>query len=282
MSGPALGRSSIRDPSLRHPARPGTPFRRPSQTAAEDSQANQASLACLPITGPPTTRTECVCSARNRFSRGPHALEQCWPNRHSGEIPDAGGITWGAVQRALREGKCGLPGGSTIHRLLAARRHARRLTYVPRLSEEQILEWADEHYRRFHKWPKVLSGSIFGAESEAWHRVDMALRCGLRGLRGGSSLACLLAEKRGKRNSRTAPPLLEERLLSWADAFYQRSGKWPNTDSGPIAEAPADSALRAGIRGLPGGSSLFQLLARERSVENDRSLRLRRVNSSVK
>jgi hypothetical protein len=207
-----------------------------------------------------------------------HVRESCWPTRHSGVVPDAGGITWGAVDQALREGTCGLPGGFTIRRLLAAKRHVPRPARTPRLTEEQILEWADEHYRRFHKWPKVLSGSVFGAEAEAWHRIDTALRLGLRGLPGGSSVACLLAERRGVRNPKDPPPLAEETILAWADAFYERSGTWPNADSGPIAEAPGDTwcgvdnALRAGRRGLAGGSSLFRLLAeRSRAVGNERA-----------
>jgi hypothetical protein len=201
-----------------------------------------------------------------------HARTNSWPTRESGAIPDAGGITWYAVEQALKHGTCGLRRGLTIRRLVASEREVRRPPRVPPLTEEQILAWADEHYRRFRKWPKVLSGSIFGAASEAWHRIDTSLRLGLRGLPGGSSLACLLEDKRGVRNPKTVPRLRAAEILAWADAWHERTGTWPNADSGPIAESPGDtwravdSALSSGRRGLPGRSSLFRLLARRRGA----------------
>ncbi|HEV3079306.1 MAG TPA: hypothetical protein VGY66_05980 [Gemmataceae bacterium] len=55
-------------------------------------------------------------------------------------------------------------------------------------------------------------------------------------------------------------------------SHHQRTGRWPSAKSGPILEAPAenwskvDAALRDGLRGLPGGSTLAQLLTRERAA----------------
>jgi hypothetical protein len=55
-------------------------------------------------------------------------------------------------------------------------------------------------------------------------------------------------------------------VLSWADIHVRKTGKWPNRDSGPIEGSGGetwhgvDTALKAGRRGLPGGSSLVQLL----------------------
>jgi hypothetical protein len=66
---------------------------------------------------------------------------------------------------------------------------------------------------------------------------------------------------------RRQPPPTVEQILAWADAHRGRTGKWPNANSGPVADAPGedwgdiDIALYAGHRRLPGGSSLFQLLA---------------------
>ena len=110
----------------------------------------------------------------------------------------------------------------------------------------------------------------------------------MRGLPGGSSLACLLAQRRGVRNPRTAPPLSEARVLAWADTFHDRTGTWPNADSGPIAEAPGetwcavDNALCAGRRGLSGGSSLSQLLMREWGVGNHGRVQRREAAGSAK
>jgi hypothetical protein len=93
---------------------------------------------------------------------------------------------------------------------------------------------------------------------------------GWRGLHSGSSLARLLDQYGKKRNRAALPRLSLKKILSWADAHFRRRGVWPNLNSGPVADAPGercdliDNALRAGCRGLPGGSSLYRLLARKR------------------
>jgi hypothetical protein len=100
--------------------------------------------------------------------------------------------------------------------------------------------------------------------------IDEALLHGWRGLRGGSSLARLLDQYGKKRNRAALPRLSYKKILSWADAHFQRYGSWPNTTSGAVEDAPderwdlIDDALRAGCRGFPGGSTLLRLLARER------------------
>jgi hypothetical protein len=56
-------------------------------------------------------------------------------------------------------------------------------------------------------------------------------------------------------------------ILSWAAAHRERTGQWPTTRSGPIAEAPGRTwaslnvALCRGSLGLPGELSLAALLA---------------------
>jgi hypothetical protein len=87
----------------------------------------------------------------------------------------------------------------------------------------------------------------------------MALRKGLRGLPGGSSLAQLLAERRAVRNLSTLPDLAVESILAWADAFHQRQGTWPHVNSG---------AIRGFGRNLRGGSSQARLLAQHRRRRN--------------
>src|SRR5262249_10741738 len=61
----------------------------------------------------------------------------------------------------------------------------------------QILGWADAFQERTGRWPNLYSGKIWTQRTDNWRRVDSALRLGLRGLPGGSSLARLLAEQRG-------------------------------------------------------------------------------------
>jgi hypothetical protein len=62
------------------------------------------------------------------------------------------------------------------------------------------------------------------------------------------------------------PKLTLRQILAWADAHQARTGRWPQSNSGPVRDGLADNwrsvenTLRLGLRGLPGGSSLAQLL----------------------
>jgi hypothetical protein len=130
----------------------------------------------------------------------------------------------------------------------------------------QILAWADDWFERTGGWPHATSGPIPETLDETWGSVDRGLRRATRGVHPPTSLARLLAEHRGVRNPRGLPPFTVEQILAWADAYHQASGAWPSGKSGPIAQAPGetwgavDAALREGARGLPGGSSLAQVL----------------------
>src|SRR5262249_38261329 len=118
------------------------------------------------------------------------------------------------------------------------------------------------------------AGGFAGAVGEPRRRVGTALRYGLRGLPGGSSLARLLAERRGVRNHMALPPLTEARVLAWADAWRAAHGRWPGRYDGPAAAGETwpgiNYALREGGRGLPGGSSLAELLCRRRGRRHHR------------
>jgi hypothetical protein len=160
--------------------------------------------------------------------------------------------------------------------LLGAERGVRNTQDVPRLTQRQILAWADAHRRRTGDWPADVSGPITDAPGEIWHNVDAALRQGLRGLKAGSSFARLLAAHRGRRNIHGLPNLSKKQILRWADMHFQRTGSWPHRGSGPIAEAPGENwrdlgqFLHKSGRGLPGGSSVGRLLAAKRGARPNR------------
>jgi len=149
-----------------------------------------------------------------------------------------------------------------------------------KLRAEQILAWADTYYQQTGSWPTMRSGRVPGLKEETWKAVDSALRDGLRGMSRGSSLARLLAERRGVRNRLNAPHLTRDQILRWAETYHRAMERWPSSNSGPIAQAPGetwkgvDLALRHGYRGLPRGPSLAKLLADERKVRNRRNLPL--------
>lgn len=205
-----------------------------------------------------------------------HARTGRWPrkDKDTGPIPEAPDENWRAIDQGLLVGVRGLPGGSSLARLLAADRGVRNPAAVPRLEHWEILIWADNHFDRTGRWPTGTSGAVPEAPGETWAAVDAALVAGTRGLPGSESLARLLARRRGHRNVADLPPLTPELILVWADAHHARTGEWPNRSSGPVADAPGEtwqgivSALHNGCRGLPGGSSLARLLDAERGVAN--------------
>jgi hypothetical protein len=197
-----------------------------------------------------------------------------WPNLNSGRITGTLDETWRRVDSALRIGLRGLPGGSSLARLLAERRGVRNLSCLPRLTNKQILAWADAHYKHTGAWPISESGPIPGTTGETWKAIDHALRLGMRSLPAESSLSRLLAKRRGVRNIQALPRLTLEQVLSWADAHHDRTGTWPTSDSGSIPGASGETwsavnaALQKGRRGFPGQSSLAQVLAKARGVRN--------------
>src|SRR5438552_17302975 len=150
----------------------------------------------------------------------------------------------------------------------------------PEFNIEEILAWADAHHASTGQWPRKDSGIIREAPREQWRSVDNALRFGLRSLEPGSSLARLLDTHRGVRNRKNLPRLTPIQILAWADLHYARTESWPTAHSGPIPDAPGETwmavevALAKGLRGLPGGSSLPQLLDKHRQVRNKRDLPL--------
>jgi hypothetical protein len=197
-----------------------------------------------------------------------------WPRTDTGPVIDSPGDVWITLDASLNEGRRGLPGGSSLAQLLQQRRGVRYHLGLPKFTAGQILRWAKAHRRQTGRWPRVQDGPIADAPDETWLAVDTALREGLRGLPGGSSLAQLMAERLGVRNKASPPRLTLTRILAWADAYHRRTGRWPGQASGPIHDAPGETwaaverSLQGGQRGLPGGSSIAQLLAARRGVRN--------------
>ncbi len=209
-----------------------------------------------------------------------HAREGRWPGCGSGEIPEATGETWVHVDAALRQGRRDLPGGSSLARLLAERKGKRSSSRVPELTIPQVLAWADAHHTRTGRWPTSASGLISDSGGVYWFNVDNFLKRKAGGVRQGElSLYRLLSRERGMVRH---PPLREEQVLGWADAFYTREGQWPAIQSGPIPEAPEETwaavhmALLTGGRGFAGGSSLAKLLFERRGAPVRRGSCVRR------
>jgi hypothetical protein len=217
----------------------------------------------------PELTIECILA----WADGYHAAEGTWPTHESGRVQGTTRETWQNVDRILREGGKGLPGGQTLARLLVAHRGARFKGCLPRLRVEQILAWADAHRATHGQWPKAGSGPVVGVPGESWDNIDRNLKEGFRGLSGGTKLSWLLAEHRGAPARFPSPRLTVEQILAWADAHREATGKWPTRGSGKVAGTDEDwsnvcDALHRGNRGLPKSGSLSELLSRERQARS--------------
>jgi hypothetical protein len=210
-----------------------------------------------------------------------HAATGRLPHSRAGEIPNTGGVRWRMVDAALRTGLGYTREPVPLLQLLIDAN--RPLARAP-VTHTQIVFWAKAHHARTGEWPRADSGAIPEAPGETWQGINSALRDGSRCLHNSSSLARLLRRVRraatfahalrsqGPDGSLPRPPaggpLFVDDILNWVSAYRARTGRWPNTRSGPIPELPGETwrsvemALKGGTRGLPNGWSLRLLRAR--------------------
>ncbi len=199
-----------------------------------------------------------------------HKAHGCWPKASSGRVVGASINTWSNINSLLKSGRRGLPGGSSLIRLLAEHRGRPDGNRFPALTVEQILTWADDYQKTHGCWPNVKSGRVSGAPSNTWRSINSLLKSGRRGLPRGSSLVRLLAEHRGRPMGNRLPPLTVEQILAWADDHHEAQGCWPAPSWSRVAGAPTNiwnninTKLSVGGRGLPGGTTLVRLLAQYR------------------
>ena len=90
---------------------------------------------------PPLTEKQILAWADAHFARTGH-----WPRANAGPVPEAPGETWGGIDQSLYRGYRGLPGESSLDRLLRRRRGKGRLRRP--LTEAQVLAWADAYRAR--------------------------------------------------------------------------------------------------------------------------------------
>jgi len=238
----------------------GVPRSRPSRSTRPTHRLRRTptrSRERRPEAGDLTIET--ILAWANRF----HAKTGKWPRTSSGRIAGRR-ETWEAIDLALRKGLQGLPGGSSLSMLLHGPRNLRRRK--PLLTADVIFGWAEDHFRRTGRWPRMVDGPVASAPGETWKKVNEALWEGFRGLEGGSSLKLLLRSRGITYDDQARPVLQPKQVLDWAKAFHREQGTWPFKKSGPIRDAPGetweaiDRALKQGARGLPRTRSLRHFL----------------------
>ncbi len=213
-----------------------------------------------------------------------HRKHDAWPRTSSGPIPGTNGDTWSKISAALEVGVRGLPGGTTLLKFLQSMGADARRKFRNRLEPRQILVWADAYFEEHQAWPYWNSGPIPDSDGETWSKINVALRYGVRGLPGRSSLSRFLIEHRkvevvnSHRPHRSSKPKLAvDQIRTWAAAHKSRTGQWPHLGAGSVPGAPdftwqqIDSALRHGSLGLPGGSSLARLFGRKQHQRRRRT-----------
>ena len=225
----------------------------------------------MAVRGPRLTITQILA-----WADAHHRRTGRWPSAGAGRIAGAG-ITWAAVESALARGHRGLPGGSSLSKVLDTyRRRPTRPRH--RLTRKKILEWADEHCERTGRWPSARSGRVRAAPGERWDHIEGALRRGSRGLHDGSSLARLLVERRNKARHTNRPPRSPQEILALADEHFRRTGRWPTRMSGRVVGAPGetwlaiDKAMKRSGAEVRGFSSLAHLLTECRGTRSARYL----------
>jgi hypothetical protein len=189
-----------------------------------------------------------------------------WPHFKS-KLPVPGGLftSWNALNQALSVGRFGLPGGSSLAKVVESVKEEHGLS--DKLTLHKVRCWILAHHARAGVWPNVKSGLI-GAEDAngmSWVNLDDALSRGLRGLEGGSSLAKVVREVR----SDFGDPyeLTTSTIKLWMQNEFIATGSWRFPDDGPVHSPGASistwrivrAALYDGTRGLPKRTSFAQL-----------------------
>lgn len=190
-----------------------------------------------------------------------------WPKATSGPVPAEPTTTWAQISMALRMGHRGLKGGLSLPQLLRSKRGTRNRMDLPPLTYGIIYQWIDAHFERTGRCPDWSSPEkIPGTEGESWRTVEYALREGTRGLSGGESVRHLLRDYATRRPGLPTTPLKKDEILGWAECHHKQFRRWPVRYSGPVRGVAGenwlaiDLALKLGLRGLPHGSSLNQLI----------------------
>ena len=90
----------------------GSSAKEPKERAKRDAHGE---VLCMAIT--PDGETLATGTAQEHLRR-----TSSWPNEDSGPVAAAAGETWSAIDLALRYGHRGLPGNSSLARLVGQRR----------------------------------------------------------------------------------------------------------------------------------------------------------------
>lgn len=156
-----------------------------------------------------------------------HARHGRWPMRDSGPVAGVRNLSWATVNRALRDGRPNLQGGSTLSKTLRTYRGTNDARGHRQLSIELVLKWAKRHHARTGRWPVTMSGPVLHKPDENWAAIDVAMRNARRGFPRKMSLSQLLSREFG-------------------DAYYRDVGTRRNKSTGPRLRSISVSRAKGG------------------------------------
>ncbi len=162
------------------------------------------------------------------------------------------------------------------------RKYADKILGRTPLTVQMVQTWGDNYLGEFEVHPKPQDGGLHLPKGEDWAKIHYAFTKGKRGLPrmpGG------LPEFFGYNK----PVLTETIILKWADRCHELTGEYPSERTGKSWQNLDDTrtseevglpsneswngvnlALSRSLRGLPGGSSLYQLLRKHNRIPRAR------------
>jgi len=184
-----------------------------------------------------------------------------WPKKGSGPVGKDTELTWNDVNNQCKRREH----NSSLANLLLEKRQVRHHLAEKNLSIELIILWAEHHHQETNSWPTYKSGAVLAEPSENWSAIRSNLVAGGRGLPSGLSIEKVLFNELGIVGVRAGKNLTEDLIIKLAKAHFISNDVYPNENSewvlgGKDSWAAISAALRDGLRGLPGGASLAQLL----------------------
>lgn len=220
----------------------------------------------------PDLTEEMIVEAAKRY----YAETGKWPTSHSGDasVYFPFSETWSAVDACLRNGCRGLTGHGSLAQLLSKCSFKRNHLNMSIMTEAQIIAAADKYFEKYGLYPtfKDKHASEFFDVSDApktWAGVQSLMRIGGRGLPGNNTLANLL-DSSGRRISQRCRPMTEDDVINAMKKFYFDFDRFPRQTDGDASKyfgrqetwSSVNQCLRKGLRGLTGGSSIYNIAER--------------------
>ena len=101
----------------------------------------------------PPPRPQLTLELIRTWAEGHEKATGIWPDTGAGPVAGVPGETWCNINKCLRRGRRGLPGGMTLTQALGRRRNPVIRRKHSKLTVTQILAWADAHHAATGKWP---------------------------------------------------------------------------------------------------------------------------------